>query len=107
MTEDAGAASEKQSNNIQKPPALKSGPGQWFKTPQTIKQLFDRVPLVTYPSNELPQRTPRSPNKHVLYIFTTEEGARHGATSFNPGCLKWQVGFPHGLLHLKTKAKTS
>ena len=64
---------------------------QWFTTPKPIKRLFDRFPLVTYSSNELPRRTAERRNQHALYIFTTEEGAKRDALSFNPGCLKWQV----------------
>jgi metaxin len=26
-----------------------------------------------------------------LHVFTTEEDAKNGRPSFNPGCLKWQV----------------
>ena len=29
--------------------------------------------------------------EHKLYMFTSEEGAKQGWPSFNPGCLKWQV----------------
>jgi hypothetical protein len=62
-----------------------------FSVPTPIKQLFDRFPLLTYPVNELPQRAPRDRSAHVLYIFTSGEGARNGVPSYNPGCLKWQV----------------
>jgi metaxin len=62
-----------------------------FSVPTPIKQLFDRFPLLTYPINELPQRAPRDRSAHVLYIFTSGEGARNGVPSYNPGCLKWQV----------------
>lgn len=73
--------------------------GQWqrFRTPQSVKRLFDRFPLRTYPPNELPQRTATSRAQHTLYIFTTAEGAKVGAPSFNPGCLKWQVRTRIGL----------
>ena len=64
---------------------------QWFRTPRSIKRLFDRFPLQKYPPNELPWRTYTSRAQHSLYIFTTLEGARAGAPSFNPSCLKWQV----------------
>ena len=67
------------------------GQQTWFKTPPSIKRLFDRFPVCTYPVNELPERTAPARAQHALYIFTTVEGARHGAPSFNPGCLKWQV----------------
>ncbi|KAL6703546.1 hypothetical protein ACN47E_009571 [Coniothyrium glycines] len=59
--------------------------------PTPIKQLFDRFPLHTYGTNELPQRAPQDRHGHVLYIFTTEEGAAKGAPSHNPACLKWQA----------------
>jgi metaxin len=62
-----------------------------FDVPAPIKQLFDRFPLLTYPTNELPQRAPQHRNAHVLYVFTSEDGALRGAPSFNPACLKWQV----------------
>ncbi|KAF2659637.1 hypothetical protein K491DRAFT_765925 [Lophiostoma macrostomum CBS 122681] len=62
-----------------------------FTVPTPIKQLFDRFPLLTYPANELPLRAPRHRDAHVLYIFATEEGARNGAPSYNPACLKWQT----------------
>ncbi|KAF1830085.1 hypothetical protein BDW02DRAFT_592159 [Decorospora gaudefroyi] len=62
-----------------------------FSVPVPIKQLFDRFPLLTYPVNDVPQRAPRHRNAHVLYVFTTAEGARDGAPSYNPACLKWQA----------------
>ena len=91
MQADADAASEK----VLSAPRTKTNKTQerwhWFTTPQPIKQLFDKFPLVAYPPNELPQRTARNRGEHALYIFTTGEGASSGAASFNPGCLKWQV----------------
>ncbi|RYN42409.1 hypothetical protein AA0112_g1337 [Alternaria arborescens] len=62
-----------------------------FSVPTPIKQLFDQFPLVTYPANGFPQRAPQHHNAHVLYVFTTDEGAIRGAPSHNPACLKWQV----------------
>ncbi|KAL1797734.1 hypothetical protein ACET3X_004340 [Alternaria dauci] len=62
-----------------------------FSVPAPIKQLFDQFPLVTYPVNDFPQRAPQHRNAHVLYVFTTDEGAIRGAPSHNPACLKWQV----------------
>ena len=64
---------------------------QWFATPSSIKRLFDKFPLRTYPSNELPQRDSRDATEHLLYIFATAEEARLGSPSYNPSCLKWQV----------------
>ncbi|KAF2825821.1 hypothetical protein CC86DRAFT_382811 [Ophiobolus disseminans] len=62
-----------------------------FTVPAPIKQLFDQFPLLTYPTNDLPQRAPRSRNAHVLYVYTSEEGALKGLPSYNPACLKWQA----------------
>jgi hypothetical protein len=76
-----------QSSRVQPPKSSRS----IFDVPAPIKQLFDRFPLLTYPTNELPQRAPQHRDAHVLYIFTSEHGARRGLPSFNPACLKWQV----------------
>ncbi|KNG47849.1 mitochondrial outer membrane protein [Stemphylium lycopersici] len=62
-----------------------------FSVPAPIKQLFDQFPLLTYPVNEFPQRVPQHGNAHVLYVFTTDQGALQGAPSYNPACLKWQA----------------
>ena len=62
-----------------------------FSIPAPIKQLFDQFPLLTYPVNEFPQRVPQHGNAHVLYVFSTDQGALQGAPSYNPACLKWQV----------------
>ncbi len=62
-----------------------------FDVPTPIKQLFDRFPLITYSTNDLPQRAPRQRNIPVLHIFTTDGGALKGLPSYNPACLKWQV----------------
>ena len=64
----------------------------WSTTPEPIKRLFNRFPLRTYPANELPQRKSPDRTQHNLYIFTTDDAAKLGLPSFNPGCLKWQVG---------------
>lgn len=63
-----------------------------FDVPAPIKHLFDRFPLLAYSANQLPHRAPRDRQEHVLYVFTTDEGALRGTPSFNPACLKWQVG---------------
>lgn len=65
----------------------------WLKLPAPIKRVFDEFPLRTYPANELPQRTTTARDKHTLYVFATEDGARTEKPSRNPGCLKWQVCF--------------
>jgi len=63
----------------------------FFSIPAPVKQLFDLVPVVTYPPNQLPQRTPKSSRIPSFYVFSTDEDAAAGRPSFNPGCLKWQV----------------
>lgn len=62
-----------------------------FSIPAPVKSLFDKVPVLTYPPNELPRRTPRPSRLPSLYVFIGDEDAAAGRPSFNPGCLKWQV----------------
>lgn len=67
--------------------------------PSPIAALFKRVPLAVYPANDLPLRSPSSELDRtlpILYIFTTEDGARTCRPSFNPSCLKWQVRLSSG-----------
>jgi len=93
MSHDADTAPEGKVELARAKVKNKDGSWQWFTTPQPIKRLFDKFPLQTYAANELPQRTAAHRDQHTLYIFTTEEGAKDGALSFNPGCLKWQVRY--------------
>lgn len=62
-----------------------------FSIPAPVKKLFDQVPLVTYPPNDLPQRAPKSSRIPSLYVFADAGNAAAGRPSFNPSCLKWQV----------------
>lgn len=74
----------------------------WFDVPPALKRIFDKFPLVTYDENELPLRaSSRRREEHVLYVFATEEDARAGRPSFNPQCLRWQVG--HAQRHLRCR----
>lgn len=86
-----------------KPTRVGGSQKQWFTTPSSIKCLFDKFPLRTYPPNELPQRDTRDGTQHLLYIFTTPEGARLGLPSYNPSCLKWQASLqaPRNLLYVQ------
>ncbi|KAF2104419.1 hypothetical protein NA57DRAFT_70626 [Rhizodiscina lignyota] len=63
----------------------------FFSVPASVKRIFDKVPLVTYAENKLPLRAPRVGSEHLLWIFTSEDGAETGRPSFNPSCLKWQT----------------
>ena len=62
-----------------------------FSIPAPVKRLFDKVPLVTYSPNELPQRAPKASRIPSVYVFAHAEDAAAGRPSFNPSCLKWQV----------------
>ena len=62
-----------------------------FSLPPPVKRIFDQYPLVVYEANELPLRTPRDREQHTLHVFTTDQDARAGRPSFNPGCLRWQA----------------
>src|SRR5450432_232296 len=62
-----------------------------FSVPAPVKRLFDKVPVLTYAANELPQRTPKPSKLPSLYVFIRQKDAAAGTPSFNPGCLKWQV----------------
>ncbi|KAK4444835.1 hypothetical protein QBC34DRAFT_384885 [Podospora aff. communis PSN243] len=72
--------------------ASTSAPWQW-PVPRPLQQLFDYFPLVTYGSAELPARSHSATSDAVptLYVFASEDDARLGGPSFNPGCLKWQT----------------
>ncbi|KAJ4418364.1 hypothetical protein N0V82_005645 [Gnomoniopsis sp. IMI 355080] len=71
--------------------------------PRPLQRLFDSVPLLTYPPNELPYRSPAPNDLPTLHVFITEAGAARGLPSFNPSCLKWQTflriaGVQHNLV---------
>ncbi|KAH6690560.1 hypothetical protein F5X68DRAFT_274472 [Plectosphaerella plurivora] len=73
---------------------LPPAPTHWLAVPSPIAALFKRVPLAVYAANDLPLRSPSSERDRtlpILYVFTTEDGARRGKPSFNPSCLKWQT----------------
>ncbi|KAG9232298.1 hypothetical protein BJ875DRAFT_443305 [Amylocarpus encephaloides] len=63
----------------------------FFSIPAPVKALFDRVPVLVYPPNELPQRAPKPSRIPSLYVFSSIADAAAGKPSFNPSCLKWQA----------------
>ncbi|PQE25373.1 Mitochondrial outer membrane transport complex Tom37 metaxin protein [Rutstroemia sp. NJR-2017a BBW] len=73
----------------------------FFSIPKPVKKVFDKVPVLTYPANELPRgpgskgkgKADRDARLPSLYIFCREgdEAENGGRPSFNPGCLKWQT----------------
>jgi metaxin len=75
----------------------------FFSIPAPVKQLFDLVPVVTYPPNQLPLRAPKPARIPSLYVFSKDQDAAAGRPSFNPSCLKWQVGIVRNpILELRT-----
>lgn len=72
----------------------------YFAVPAPIKRIFDQFPLVTYSSNDLPQRGSSSRTGNRLFVFTDAAGAKSHKPSFNPQCLKWQVREDSGVCRL-------
>ncbi|KAI8633856.1 putative mitochondrial outer membrane protein [Xylariaceae sp. FL1651] len=70
---------------------LAQGSSGWFTIPAPLARLFKTFPLLTYPPNELPARSPDSRDVPTLYIFISDEDALKGLPSFNPSCLRWQT----------------
>ncbi|KAI9802668.1 MAG: hypothetical protein M1825_002690 [Sarcosagium campestre] len=87
----AEAQPNNNNNNDEIPPTTRSRIRSVFSIPAPVKRLFDRFPLITYPPNLLPVRSPPPTNLPNLYIFSNPEDALHGRPSFNPSCLKWQT----------------
>ncbi|KHJ35534.1 putative mitochondrial outer membrane protein [Erysiphe necator] len=74
-----------------------------FSVPTPVKKIFDKVPIVIYPPNRLPQRSSSCDNFPSLYVFSREQDAIVGKPSFNPSCLKWQTflkiaGIDHSII---------
>ncbi|KAK6951058.1 hypothetical protein Daesc_007587 [Daldinia eschscholtzii] len=67
------------------------GASGWLAIPAPLARLFKRFPLLTYPPNELPVRSPRVRDVAALYVFISDQDALNGLPSFNPSCLKWQT----------------
>ncbi|KAI0012498.1 hypothetical protein F4779DRAFT_37062 [Xylariaceae sp. FL0662B] len=63
----------------------------WFAIPAPLARLFKKFPLLTYPPNELPARSPSARDVPTLYVFISDQDALRGLPSFNPSCLKWQT----------------
>ncbi|KAI3334203.1 hypothetical protein F4824DRAFT_216952 [Ustulina deusta] len=63
----------------------------WFTIPAPLARLFKKFPLLTYPPNELPARSPETRAVPTLYVFISDEDALKALPSFNPSCLKWQT----------------
>ena len=75
-------------------PTMPERARDFFSVPAPIKRIFDKFPLTTLPANDLPRRSKTNQDGNKLFVFTDKAGAKHGRPSFNPQCLKWQVGVP-------------
>lgn len=85
------AKSQPQSRTSTTSTTLPSGSG-WFSIPAPLARLFKRFPLLTYPPNELPLRSPQQQRDvATLYVFISDADALKGLPSYNPTCLKWQT----------------
>ncbi|KAI0171311.1 hypothetical protein BJ166DRAFT_589385 [Pestalotiopsis sp. NC0098] len=73
------------------PAPKRASRASWFDVPAPLARLFRRFPLVTYPANDLPVRSPKNRHLPTLYVFASEHDALKGLPSFNPSCLKWQT----------------
>ncbi|KAI0134758.1 putative mitochondrial outer membrane protein [Xylariales sp. AK1849] len=81
-----------QNSTASQPDAAGTPPrSDWFTIPAPLARLFKRFPLVTYPANDLPSRSPSARHLPTLYVFVSDEDDREGGPSFNPSCLKWQT----------------
>lgn len=94
MPQDGAHDATQDAPPTRRDPAASGRRADWrdkFGMPVTVKRVFDKFPLVTYPANDLPSTSPAQRHVHTLWLWTTWEGAETGAPSFNPSCLKWQV----------------
>ncbi|KAI1418584.1 hypothetical protein F5Y13DRAFT_149488 [Hypoxylon sp. FL1857] len=66
-------------------------PSGWLAIPAPLARLFKKFPLLTYPPNALPVRSPSTRDVATLYVFISDQDALEGLPSFNPSCLKWQA----------------
>ena len=57
-----------------------SSSSSWLRTPTPIKRLFSHFPLLTYPSNPLPNRTGLDRRRNTLFIFDHPEDFFAGET---------------------------
>jgi hypothetical protein len=89
---EGGERAEQETSPTSGSSRASSGFTRLFSIPTPIRMLFDSVPVVVYEPNGLPQRASRETRLPTLYIFSTEKAAAAGRPSFNPSCLKWQVG---------------
>jgi len=67
----------------------------FFSIPPIVKALFEAFPLITYPADPAPARSPKPSTLPRLYAWISVEEARRpggGGYSFDAECLKWQVG---------------
>lgn len=91
--DDNGERDRAASKSLPAEPQSHNSRRSFFTIPAPVKRVFDKFPLITYLENGFPLRAPSVGTENLLWLFTSVEGAENGRPSFNPSCLKWQVGF--------------
>ncbi|KAH7025868.1 uncharacterized protein B0I36DRAFT_365519 [Microdochium trichocladiopsis] len=93
--EGAATQQQQQSQPQKQGPSSRTRPSTsesgWFSIPAPLARLFKKFPLLTYPPNELPARSPQQRDVATLYVFISDADALKGLPSYNPTCLKWQT----------------
>ncbi|KAH8881613.1 hypothetical protein GQ53DRAFT_496258 [Thozetella sp. PMI_491] len=77
------------------------------RIPGFLQRLFDAFPLITYPPNELPARSPALSREPTLYVFARDQDEHLGFPSFNPSCLKWQLYLKLAAVEFKVVPSTN
>ncbi|KAH8194261.1 hypothetical protein TruAng_011569 [Truncatella angustata] len=90
-SKDPSTAAQPVSDATAATPPKTSSKSTWFDVPAPLARLFRQFPLVTYPPNELPFRSPSNKHTPALYVFVSDRDALRAWPSFNPSCLKWQT----------------
>jgi metaxin len=98
-----GTPNQTQSKSSSSAKTSSPSPSSWFSLPPAIRRVFDKFPLVTLPAVPHPQRSPRSRNEHILYIFQSDDGKLSDGPSFNPSCLRWQAYLKFHGIPLRTR----
>ncbi|KAJ1326470.1 SAM complex protein [Microdochium nivale] len=91
QTQPAPPSTTRSRPAVTSPTSTTSPSSGWFSIPAPLARLFKQFPLLTYPPNELPARSPQQRDVATLYVFISNADALRGLPSYNPTCLKWQT----------------
>ncbi|KAI1318596.1 hypothetical protein F5Y16DRAFT_117097 [Xylariaceae sp. FL0255] len=101
-------AADRPSNSRPTPtPQASSSSSGWLTVPLPLAWLFKRFPLLTYPPNELPARSPDRRDVPTLYVFISDVDALRGLPSYNPACLKWQTFLKLAGVHFRIQSSNN